>query len=124
MAPSATPKRILIVDDDADVRTILRDFLSSICQFDVSEASNGKEALEVLHPSHDLVVTDLSMPVMGGVELIRRIRAHPDVADIPILAVSGLPGSNKQTLLEVGASAFLPKPVRLAELQDTIRGLS
>src|SRR3712207_3091239 len=76
---SAHP-RVLVVDDDAGVRYTLRETLASLSGVEVDEAADGEVALERLtaHPC-DLVITDLRMPKMDGLELVRRLRrlAHP-----------------------------------------------
>jgi CheY-like chemotaxis protein len=95
---------ILVVDDEADVRFILRRIFERDGH-EVVEAGHGAAALEhVLRSPPDLVVTDIMMPVMGGVELIRRLRIDPATRDIPILAVSG------DGHLAVNADAVLLKP--------------
>jgi len=78
---------------------------------DVVEAGHGVAALEAVHRSlPDLIVTDMMMPVMGGAELIRRLRADPGTAQIPILAATG------DVQLAGDADAVLSKPYRPAEL--------
>lgn len=81
--------RILVVDDEPDLRFILRRIFER-AGHEVADASQGAEALECVRGSlPELVVTDMMMPVMDGYELIRRLRADPATAQIPILAVSG-----------------------------------
>jgi CheY-like chemotaxis protein len=96
--------RILVVDDEPDLRYILRRVFER-AGHEVAEAGNGATALEAAHRSPpDLVVTDMMMPVMGGVELIRRLRGDPATAQLPILAVTG------DAHLADGADAVLTKP--------------
>lgn len=81
--------RILVVDDEPDLRLILRRILER-AGHDVADASNGADALESVRAAMpDLVVTDNVMPVMDGFELIRQLRADPATAQIPILAATG-----------------------------------
>jgi CheY-like chemotaxis protein len=83
--------RILVVDDEPDQRLLLRRIFER-AGYEVAEAQDGKDALAVVRKSPpDLLVTDMMMPVMGGAELIRRIRGEPAIAHIPVLAVSGDP---------------------------------
>ncbi|MDP9795338.1 CheY-like chemotaxis protein [Catenuloplanes nepalensis] len=101
---------VLVVDDEADLRFILRRVLMR-AGHEVIEAADGAAALASVHASPpDLVVTDMMMPVMGGVELIRRLRADPATAAIPILSVSG------DWRLAIDADAALAKPFRTTEL--------
>ena len=80
---------ILVVDDEPDLRFLLRRVLGG-AGHDVQEAGDGADALTSIRRSPpDLVVTDVMMPVMDGVELIRRLRDDPATKDIPIVAVSG-----------------------------------
>ena len=96
--------RILVVDDEPDLRYILRRIYER-AGHEVTDAGNGADAYEaVLRSSPDLVVTDMMMPVMGGAQLIRLLRADPNTADIPILAVTC------DAHLAVGADMVLAKP--------------
>jgi CheY-like chemotaxis protein len=102
--------RILVVDDEPDLRYILRRIFER-ADHQVVEAGHGLAALEAVHRSPpDLIVTDMMMPVMGGSELIRRLRADPNTAQIPILAATG------DAQLAGGADAVLTKPYRPVEL--------
>jgi CheY-like chemotaxis protein len=102
--------RILVVDDEPDLRFLVRKILER-AGHEVVDAGHGEAALEHVHRTPpDLVMTDLMMPVMGGVELIRRLRADPATAGIPILAATGDPQ------LVSGADATLPKPYQRDEL--------
>jgi CheY-like chemotaxis protein len=75
---------ILIVDDDEDTRELYRYFLEP--RFSVLEASHGREALDEIRSQHvDLAIVDIHMPVMNGTELIRAIRADPDLQRLPII---------------------------------------
>jgi CheY-like chemotaxis protein len=101
---------ILIVDDEPDLRYLLRRVFEQAGHV-VTDAGHGQAALEVVHGSlPDLVVTDMMMPVMDGAELIRRLRADPVTAQIPILAVTG------DAQLAVDADAVLSKPWKSQQL--------
>lgn len=109
--------RILVVDDEPDLRYVLRRVFER-AGHEVVDAGHGAAALEMVHRSPpDLVVTDMMMPVMGGVELIRRLRGDPVTAQIPILAVSGDPH------LADGADAVLAKPWKSPQLLTVAHAL-
>jgi CheY-like chemotaxis protein len=102
--------RVLVVDDEPDLRYILRRVFER-AGYEVMDCGNGATALEAVHRSPpDLVMTDMMMPVMGGAELIRRLRGDSATAQIPILAVSG------DAHLAIGADAVLTKPWKLQHL--------
>jgi CheY-like chemotaxis protein len=109
--------RILVVDDEPDLRYIMRRIFER-AGHEVTDAGHGLAALEAVHRSPpDLVVTDMMMPVMGGEELIRRLRLEPATAGIPILAASGDPH------LAVGADAVIAKPYKWEDLTKVAEGL-
>jgi CheY-like chemotaxis protein len=109
--------RILVVDDEPDQRFLLRRILQR-AGYEVSEANHGAAALAAVQESPpDLVVTDIMMPVMGGVELIRCLRDDPTTAHIPILAASG------DTHLAGAADAVLAKPYDLHHLLTLVEAL-
>jgi CheY-like chemotaxis protein len=96
--------RILVVDDEPDERFLVGRTLRKQGHH-VTVAENGAAGLKIAQElAPDLIVTDIMMPVMGGVEFIRRLRGDPAVAGIPILAASG------DTHLADGADAILDKP--------------
>jgi CheY-like chemotaxis protein len=109
--------RILVVDDEPDQRFLLRRILQR-AGYEVSEATDGAAALRAVQESlPDLVVTDVMMPVMDGVELIRCLRGNPATAHIPILAASG------DSHLAGAADAVLPKPYDWRRLLTVVEGL-
>jgi CheY-like chemotaxis protein len=102
--------RILVVDDEPDQRFLLRRMFER-AGHEVSDATDGAAALRAVRESApDLVVTDMMMPVMDGMELIRCLRGDPATAYIPILAASG------DTHLADAADAIVPKPYELRHL--------
>ena len=111
--------RILVVDDEPAQRSLLRRILER-AGHEVFDAGDGAAALQAVRESPpDLLVTDMMMPVMGGAELIRRLRCEPATAGIPILAASGDPS------LAVGADAVCTKPYswrHLVEVADALLG--
>lgn len=113
--------KILVVDDEPNMRFLLRTVLE-LAGFEIVEAMHGEAALELVKAEPpDLVVTDLMMPVMGGRELIERLRADEETAGIPILVASA---SNNPREPVVGADASLSKPFDLDALIATARSLT
>jgi CheY-like chemotaxis protein len=109
--------RILVVDDEPTQRILLRRIFER-AGHEVSDACDGAAALRAVGESPpDLVVTDMMMPVMDGAELIRRLRAEPATAGIPILAASG------DSHLAVSADAVVPKPYSWQHLVEVADGL-
>ncbi len=111
---SSTRKRILVVDDETDVVELVRVVLSTK-GYDVIPTYNGEDGLEAaLAEKPDMIITDLKMPGMSGMEFIKRVRANPEVATIPILVISSL-GSQVDKpdsfwTLGLGSDDFLAKP--------------
>ncbi|HTT62862.1 MAG TPA: response regulator transcription factor [Bryobacteraceae bacterium] len=111
--------KILVVDDDLQIRRVMRKML--VAQgYTVNDASSGEEALEVLRRGrHDLVLLDLAMPGMGGLEACREIRAGWDLAII-ILSVRNME-KDKISALDAGADDYVTKPFSMQELLARIR---
>ncbi|BDM81052.1 hypothetical protein AM10699_39190 [Acaryochloris marina MBIC10699] len=104
-------KRILVVDDHENNVAMLCNLLEPL-GFKVDVAHNGLEALDKLNHRPDLVLTDLSMPVMDGFELLRHIRADADLQTLKfIVSSASVDPVYQQQALEVGSDAFLAKPI-------------
>jgi signal transduction histidine kinase/CheY-like chemotaxis protein/streptogramin lyase len=117
-------RRVLVVDDIAENRAVLRDMLEQL-GFEIHEAANGREALSVAEAvMPDLILMDVVMPVMDGIEAIRHLRRMPGLMDRPIITVSAsVSGTDERTCLDAGANSFLPKPVNEQHLLDRIGSL-
>jgi two-component system, OmpR family, KDP operon response regulator KdpE len=112
-------QRILVVDDEPQIGRVLRRSLSAR-GYEVQVAINGEEALNVFNTwSPDLVITDLSMPNMGGIELCRRIRA---ISRVPIIVLS-VKGEERTKVeaLDHGADDYVTKPFGIDELIARVR---
>ncbi|WP_310834411.1 CHASE2 domain-containing protein [Aetokthonos hydrillicola] len=109
--------KILIVDDKWQNRSIIYNFLQAL-GFQCFESNNGQEGLNIaIKIQPDLVITDLVMPIMDGFEMIKSLRALPQLNKVPILVSSGnVFDSDKAKSLAVGGNEFLPKPVEMDEL--------
>lgn len=114
---------LLIVEDNADVRAYLRRHLSDTYQ--IVEATGGAEALEDARATEpDLVLTDLMMPEMDGIELCQKIRADDDLSRTPVLLLTARADEEDAVAgLEAGADAYVTKPFSIAELQARLQRL-
>lgn len=116
--------KILIVDDD---RLNVKLLSTAFCpeQFETFTAYGGEEALEkVVKESPDLILLDIKMPDLDGIEVTRRLKHNPDTKHIPIILVTGLDEKeSKSKGLKAGADEFLRKPVSRVEIQTRVRSL-
>jgi CheY-like chemotaxis protein len=106
-------RKILVVEDNEDNRRILVYRLGRIGDFDIREATNGREAIEAVERDPpDLVFMDLKMPVMDGWEAMRRIRAMPPGRTVRIIALTAqVMTGDEERALEMGCDDYLAKPV-------------
>ena len=104
---------ILIVDDSATTRAIIKRSiqLTQIPTDRLGEAADGQQALQLLaHGGFDLVLADLNMPEMGGMEMTRRMQANPITRDIPVVIISAEPNAEKFAHEQAGVRGCLRKP--------------
>ena len=115
-------KRILVVEDQEDNRRIMRDLLTS-AGFEVIEAVNGNEALSVAEAERpDLIVMDIQLPKLDGLEATRRIKANPVLRHIPVIAVTSYAMSeDNEKAMTAGCDAYFAKPVSPRTLLAKIR---
>jgi CheY-like chemotaxis protein len=115
--------RILVVDDDACQRRLMRTLLGEYGMSDTAEAADGGEALDFLsRVSVDLVLTDLQMPRMDGLTMVRRLRGLG--SQLPIIMLSAMEDpSAAQYAFAAGADDFMSKPVNGDELAQKIARL-
>lgn len=110
-------KLILVVEDEPDLQRLLKLFLER-SGYSVTTADNGLIALEKLsHTVPDLVITDIMMPEMNGIELIREMKKNEDWAEIPVVVTSAMIAEPEITLL---SDKFLNKPVAISTLRQTL----
>jgi CheY-like chemotaxis protein len=121
---------ILIVDDDQDCRMLIRD---AICQSKVSnrvfEVSDGIEALDFLHqrgrwanaPKPGLIYLDIEMPGMNGQEVLKEIKAAPNLRDIPVVMITGVSDElQMRKAAEAGANSYTIKPASAEQFLKTV----
>lgn len=115
---------ILIVDDSEIVRRVIKKTLdiAEIPYTELHQAGNGKEALELLDENWiDLIFTDINMPVMGGVEMVKKLSKDDVLKDVPIVVVSTEGSTSRiDQLRKNGVSAYLRKPVTPEQLRDIV----
>ncbi|MCZ6627869.1 MAG: fused response regulator/phosphatase [SAR324 cluster bacterium] len=114
---------LLVVDDDNDILRIVQFFLSKQ-KFKVHTANNGEEALAVLevHPDIDLILSDVMMPKLNGLELLKKVRSNKRYSEIPMILISAEgETSQKVTGLNMGADDFITKPFNFDELMARVR---
>ena len=113
---------VLVVDDHKDIRELLRLSLQMRgCR--VVEAANGEEAVAMANQVHpDLILMDLSMPVLDGYEATRRIKARPDLSGTPVVAVSAFrdPG-NRRRAFDAGCVECVSKPVDFGMIDGLLK---
>jgi two-component system, chemotaxis family, chemotaxis protein CheY len=115
---------ILLLEDNHDMLTALKEALE-LNHHSVIHAHNGKSGLELLASTPvlpDVVLSDLNMPDINGLEFVAHIRGEPEWAAIPTIIMSGYP-TDKEAALKTGADAFLVKPFKYHELEAVINRL-
>lgn len=119
-----TPKTILLVEDTEDNRSMMRQLLE-MTGHRVVEAINGEEAVGVARQGDaDVILMDLSLPLIDGLEATRRIRALPELAHVPIIAVSAHDTADFYAeALAAGCDAYVTKPIDFTELDEMISRL-
>jgi len=116
-------KRVMVVDDEPDIVELIRYNLKSE-GYEVVTARNGKEALEKLGTLPDLIILDLMMPVMDGLETCKRLKAEPRTARIPVLFLTARSGEVDEVLaLEMGADDYIRKPITPRKLSARVKAL-
>jgi two-component system phosphate regulon response regulator PhoB len=121
----AMRERVLVVDDEPDVRMLLRTNLRA-GGFDVLEASNGAEGLAIAkHELPTVIILDLMMPEMNGIDVCRALRKHPPTSRIPILMLTAkTTEEDKVSGFEVGADDYVTKPFSPREVVLRVRAVA
>jgi CheY-like chemotaxis protein len=115
-------EKVLVVDDERQIRDLLKEFLSNEA-YEVILASNGKEAIELTEKEHpDVILLDLKMPGINGIEVCQRLKEEPKTQFIPIIVITGYV-DNKIHSIEAGADDFVHKPINLTELGFRVRSI-
>ena len=115
-------KRILVVEDRDDSPTILVAILTRFCGYETIEAANGTEAIEkAVAEKPDLILMDLDLPDISGIDAAKAVKENPNTAHIPIVAQTAWSSRQwKGKVLKVGMVDYLEKPVSMELMKATI----
>ncbi len=116
---SAAPPRVLVIDDEPPIRKLLRMGLG-VHGYHVIEATNGKNALELLGKSPDIIILDLGLPDIEGHDLLRMIRGRNEAVPVIVLSSRG-DEAGKVQALDLGADDYVTKPFGMDELLARMR---
>lgn len=109
---------LLIIDDDNNVRDTLHDLFSGV--HECHTADRAEQAIEYLRfETYDVVLTDISMPGLGGLEILKRMTEHHPTT--PVIVISGQVDAERDDLLALGAFDFFSKPFLLEEVEDAVQ---
>ena len=113
--------RFLVVDDNEDIRDVFCRLIER-AGHESFTAADGQEAVDLLQrESFDVMLLDLTMPRMNGVEVVRWMRTHPDVAPtMRVVVISAWAGEHRAVLQELGIENVMQKPLRIQQLTDLI----
>jgi len=118
--------KILVVDDNQDVRELIVHILKN-AGFEVSEASDGEKALQILSAiSFDLVLLDVMMPGISGLEVLQKIRTgtNKKIRDIPVMMLTAKSSINDvDQALAIGANSYVVKPFRSNSIKEKVQAL-
>ncbi len=114
--------KILVVDDFSTMRRIIKNLLRKLGYEQVDEAEDGAKALPMLHGgAYDFLITDLNMPGMSGLDLLRAVRDDASLSKLPVLVVTA--DANREQIVEAaqaGVNGYVVKPFTAAVLQEKI----
>jgi CheY-like chemotaxis protein len=121
MTTAEPRKKILIVEDDSDVREIFSRTLRQ-AGYEVQEAGHALGAVcAMVRAGADLVLTDIRMPIMDGLGLVRELKAHADTRHVPVVAMTGLDSPEMRAAArEAGCIGYITKPIETEELLNQI----
>jgi two-component system chemotaxis response regulator CheY len=118
-------RTILVVDDSPTIRKMVRTALGSLADVGFIEAASGLQAIEILaiHPVR-MVVLDLNMPEMHGLDVLKFLRSHSQYRDLPVMVLTTRGDeASREAVLEAGASLYLTKPFSPSNLASSVREL-
>lgn len=125
MNPSDASLHALVVEDSASMRRLLVSALARVPGLTVSEAEDGVGGLKQLATGRfDIILTDINMPIMDGLKLVRRVRTDPVHKAVPILVITTESAEeDRQKALSLGATGYLTKPIQAPAVVAKVREL-
>ncbi len=113
--------RVLVVDDETDIVSTVK-YRLEFCEFEVITAANGKEGLEkAANEKPDIILLDISMPVMNGHEMLERLKNSPDIKDIPVIVLSAFSDAKDVAqAAKLGIADYVTKPFDFPDLMEKI----
>ncbi len=123
----AENKKVLIAEDSSVIQNLTKKILM-MQNYSIHSAKNGKQVLDALEKEHfDIILMDINMPVMDGMECTKAIRSLKDdsKSNIPIIAITGnAKNYSAEDFKEVGINEYLPKPLNFDQLVETVKRLA
>jgi two-component system chemotaxis response regulator CheY len=115
----------LIVEDSPMMRQLLVFAMSRIKNMGIVEADDGVDALKKLASTKfDIIITDINMPIMDGLKLVKRVRSDPVYKDVPIVIITTEGAEeDRQRALQLGANAYITKPIQAPQVISTVKEL-
>jgi two-component system chemotaxis response regulator CheY len=115
----------LVVEDSPMMRQLLVFALSRLKQLKVTEADDGVDGLRKLASAKfDIILTDINMPIMDGLKLVKRIRTDPTHKDVPVVIITTESAEeDRQRALALGANAYITKPIQAPQVLAKVREL-
>jgi CheY-like chemotaxis protein len=114
-------KKILVVEDNLDMRELLHFYLKKE-GFTVFTATDGREGLYLTTAERpDLIITDINMPNLDGIEMVKQLRSHPDFADISIIVLTAFGFVERDNAMRAGANRAVDKPTDFDFLMDKVK---
>ena len=115
----------LIVEDSPMMRQLLVFALARIKNLRVTEADDGIDGMRKLaNAKHDLIITDINMPIMDGLKLVKRVRTDPTHKETPIIVITTEGSSeDRKRALELGANAYITKPIQAPQVIAKVKEL-
>jgi len=126
VAPNTSPEyQCLVVEDSPMMRQLLVFALSRVKQLKVTEADDGVDGLKKLATGKfDIILTDINMPIMDGLKLVKRVRTDPVHKDVPIVIITTESAEeDRQRALSLGANAYITKPIQAPQVIAKVREL-